>query len=203
MLKLANLFFLLFSTVSPSFTGSDFRPKSLIILNNNNNSNMDVEAKPNISSVEHFKAMFLLNNRNSNLDVEAKPKITPPTTTTTTNTTATTTKPNTIQIKPRISFLSKIFSSIPIPQDGMGISLQMPQVYMEACYNFAHDLIKGPRAHPTLVIFLIIIFLGLLPLLVLILVAYARDLLGCVNQCVQKIPCCNGNHGRRSGYEKI
>ena len=44
MVKLANLFFLLFSTVSP-------KPLSL-----NNNSNMDVEANPNISPMVLFKS---------------------------------------------------------------------------------------------------------------------------------------------------
>ena len=46
MVKLANLFFLLFSTVSP-------KPLSL---NNNNNSSMDVEANPNISPMVLFKS---------------------------------------------------------------------------------------------------------------------------------------------------
>ena len=143
MVKLANLFFLLFSTVSP-------KPLSL-----NNNSSMDVEANPNISPMVLFKSNTLP-----------------------TETTFFSTKPNPLQIKPKLPILIK---PLPVFATGMGATMDTEW------YGIVTGL--GSIVLATFGLVTIFLLLGLL-------------LAVCVNQCRLLIQC-NANYSKRAACEEI
>ena len=141
MVKLANLFFLLFSTVSP-------KPHFL-------NNNMDVEANPNISPMVLFKSNTLP-----------------------TETTFFSTKPNPLQIKPKLPILIK---PLPVFATGMGATMDTEW------YGIVTGL--GSIVLATFGLVTIFLLLGLL-------------LAVCVNQCRLLIQC-NANYSKRAACEEL